>query len=135
VPVDVQVDLGEDERLSPPIEAAAYFLVAEALTNVVRYSSASHARVEVRREPDELVVEVHDDGVGGADMAAGTGLRGLADRIAALEGTLRVQSPPGGGTHVQARIPCAAGALVAEAHDAPPAPGEAEAPRAVLEAP
>ncbi len=137
VPVDVRVDLGEDERLSPPIEAAAYFLVAEALTNVVRYAGASHARVELRREPDELVVDVHDDGVGGADMSAGSGLRGLSDRIAALEGTLRVESPPGGGTHLQARIPCAAGALVAEANDGQPALGAASdfGSRAVLETP
>jgi len=137
VPVDVNVELGEDERLSPPIEAAAYFLVAEALTNVVRYAEASSARVDVRREPEEVVVEVRDDGVGGADMAAGSGLRGLADRIAALEGTLRVQSPPGGGTLVEARIPCGAGALVAEAHDAGPlgATAAETAPAAVLEAP
>jgi signal transduction histidine kinase len=107
---------GEDERLSAPIEAAAYFLVAEALTNVVRYAQASEARVTVRREPELVVVEVHDDGIGGADMAAGTGLRGLADRIAALEGTLRVHSPAGKGTHVEARIPCGAGALVGRRH-------------------
>jgi len=110
--------------------------VAEALTNVVRYAKATEARVDIRRTQDEVVVEVHDDGVGGADMAAGTGLRGLADRIAALEGTLRVDSPPAGGTHVEARIPCEAGALVAEACDpAPAAPGPEAAPQAVLEAP
>jgi signal transduction histidine kinase len=136
VPVDVHVDLGEDDRLSAPIEAAAYFLVAEALTNVVRYAKASQARVEVRREPETVVVEVHDDGVGGADMAAGSGLRGLADRIAALEGTLRVQSPVGRGTHVVARIPCGAGALVAGAHEPPPVVAASEvAPQAVLETP
>jgi glucose-6-phosphate-specific signal transduction histidine kinase len=103
----------------------------------VRYASASHARVEVRRETDELVVDVHDDGVGGADMGAGSGLRGLSDRIAALEGTLRVESPPGGGTHLQARIPCTAGALVADAHDAQPPLGPSSdfGSRAVLETP
>jgi signal transduction histidine kinase len=68
-------------------------------------------------------------------MAAGSGLRGLADRIAALEGTLRVHSPAGGGTHVQARIPCAAGGLVADAHEPPPGAPAEIAPRAVLEAP
>jgi signal transduction histidine kinase len=69
-------------------------------------------------------------------MGSGSGLRGLADRIAALEGTLRVSSPPGGGTHLEARIPCAAGSLVAEAHEAPPAgPRATSPPRAVLEAP
>jgi signal transduction histidine kinase len=130
VPVDWRVDVGE-ERLAPPIEAAAYFVVSEALTNVARYAQASAARVEIRRERDDVVVEVHDDGRGGADMGAGTGLRGLADRIAALDGELRVDSPPGGGTHITARIPCAAGARVAAARES----GGPPPPRAMLEAP
>jgi signal transduction histidine kinase len=130
VPVDWRVDVGE-ERLAPPIEAAAYFVVSEALTNVARYAQASAARVEIRRERDDVVVEVHDDGRGGADMGAGTGLRGLADRIAALDGELRVDSPPGGGTHITARIPCAAGARVAEARES----GGPPPPRAMHEAP
>jgi signal transduction histidine kinase len=132
IPVDWRVDVGEG-RLAPPIEAAAYFVVSEALTNVARYAQAGGARVEIRRERDDVVVDVQDDGAGGADMGAGTGLRGLADRIAALDGTLRVHSPPGGGTRITARIPCAAGARVAEARESggpPPAP-----PRAMLEAP
>jgi signal transduction histidine kinase len=114
IPVEHEVDLGE-QRLAPALEAAAYFLVAEALTNVVRYARASSALVEVRREGDEVVVEVSDDGVGGADMSAGSGLRGLADRISALEGTLTIDSPPGGGTHLVARFPSVAPALQPEA--------------------
>ena len=132
MPVDWRVDVGE-ERLAPPIEAAAYFVVSEALTNVARYAQAGGARVEIRREGDDVVVEVHDDGAGGADMRAGTGLRGLADRIAALDGALRVDSPRGGGTHITARIPCAAGARVADARErGGPAPAD---PRAMLESP
>jgi signal transduction histidine kinase len=107
LPVEAHVDVGED-RLTPAVEAAAYFVVSEALTNVYRYAHASHAWVEIRREGDEVVVDVSDDGVGGADTSAGSGLRGLTDRLAALDGQLRVVSPPGGGTHVEGRIPCAA---------------------------
>jgi signal transduction histidine kinase len=134
VPVDWHVDVGE-QRLAPPIEAAAYFVVSEALTNVARYAQASAARVEIRRERDDIVVDVHDDGVGGADIGGGTGLRGLADRIAALDGALRVDSPRGGGTHIEARIPCAAGARVAAAAEsAGSAPADVP-PRATMEAP
>jgi signal transduction histidine kinase len=117
LPVEVDVDIGA-ERPAPPIEAAAYFLVSEALTNVVRYAQAGGARVAVRRRADDIVVEVRDDGVGGADMRSGSGLRGLADRIAALGGELRVTSPPGGGTSVVGRIPWAVGMLVEEAREA-----------------
>ena len=88
-----------------PVEAAAYFLVAEALTNVARYAEATSARVEVRREDDELVVLVADDGVGGVDPSAGGGLRGLEDRVATVGGTLDIDSPIGGGTRLRARIP------------------------------
>ncbi len=76
-----------------------------------------------------------DDGAGGADIGAGTGLRGLADRIAALDGTLRVHSPPGGGTRITARIPCAAGARVAEARESGGQPPADAPPRAMQEAP
>ena len=89
------------------MELAAYFVVAEALTNVAKYSGASQAAVQVARENGRVVVAVEDDGVGGADPARGTGLRGLADRLAVLEGRLEVDSPPGRGTRVTARIPCA----------------------------
>jgi signal transduction histidine kinase len=102
------VSLGEmpAERLPPPVEAAAYFVVAEALTNVTKYAKASQAEVRIARNGGYAVVEVHDDGVGGADPATGTGLRGLADRLAALDGRLEVHSPPGEGTTVRAEVPC-----------------------------
>jgi signal transduction histidine kinase len=102
------VDLFEmpQDRLPPAVEAAAYFVVAESLTNVAKYAGAGHAVVRVGREDGYAVVEVRDDGVGGADPAAGTGLRGLADRLAALDGRLEVHSPPGGGTVIRANIPC-----------------------------
>ena len=89
------------ERLPAPVEAAAYFLVAEALTNVARYAEASSARVEVRLDGDALVVRVADDGVGGVDPSAGGGLRGLDDRVAAVGGTLAIDSPVGGGTRLR----------------------------------
>jgi signal transduction histidine kinase len=80
--------------------------VSEALTNVAKYAEASHATVNLQRANGRLVVEVADDGVGGADPDNGTGLRGLADRLAVIEGRLEVESPPGGGTTIRARIPC-----------------------------
>jgi signal transduction histidine kinase len=106
-PLTVSLDEMPPERLPAPVEAAAYFVVAEALTNVVKYAGASHAGVRVARSDGYAVVEVRDDGVGGADPAGGTGLRGLADRLAALDGRLEVHSPPGVGTLVRARVPCA----------------------------
>jgi signal transduction histidine kinase len=103
LPVDC--DLEFDERLAPATEAAAYFVVAEGLTNVVKYANAKRARVTLRRRGDMLEVEVADDGVGGAQMDAGSGLRGLSDRLAALEGQLRLESPLGEGTRLSALIP------------------------------
>jgi signal transduction histidine kinase len=102
------VSAGLDERPPPGIEAAAYFVAAEALTNVARYAQAGHARIEVTRDDGELVLEVSDDGVGGADPANGSGLRGLSDRVAALDGRLEVDSPPAEGTTVRATFPCPA---------------------------
>jgi PAS domain S-box-containing protein len=95
------------ERFAPSVESAAYFVVAEALTNVARYAEATEAAVTVRCEGEYVLVEVRDDGRGGADPAGGSGLRGLADRLAALDGRLSVESPPGAGTTVRAKIPCA----------------------------
>ena len=92
-------------RLPYPVEAATYYVVAEALTNVVRYADASQATVSVARRNGHAIVEVADDGVGGADPALGTGLRGLADRVAALDGRLQVDSPPGAGTKVRVEFP------------------------------
>jgi len=104
VPVELRVEL--DSRLPEPVELAAYFLVSEGLTNVAKYARASAASVAVRRANGELVVEVSDDGVGGADASAGSGLRGLADRVDALGGRLAVDSPVGDGTRMRAEIPC-----------------------------
>ena len=117
VPVSVESEVDIEERLSEPIEAAAYFVVAEALTNIVKYAQATKARVSVRRRADVVTVVVDDDGVGGARIGAGTGLRGLQDRLAALDGLLSLDSPVGGGTRLRARIPCGADALVAEARE------------------
>jgi signal transduction histidine kinase len=108
VPLPVDVDVELPERPSPAIEAAAYFVVAEALTNVARYAKAHEARVEIRRVNDAIVVTVSDDGVGGANVDSGTGLRGLQDRLAALDGTLGIASPAGKGTTLHALIPVAA---------------------------
>jgi signal transduction histidine kinase len=106
VPVRVRV-AADDERLPEPVEATAYFVVAEALTNVSKYARATSATVAVARSNGSLLVDVSDDGVGGATPAAGSGLLGLEDRVAALGGTLAVDSPPGAGTHLHAEIPCA----------------------------
>jgi signal transduction histidine kinase len=91
--------------LPEPVASAVYFLVAECLANAVRHASARTARVRVAHGDGVLKIEVGDDGVGGADPVAGTGLRGLADRIDVLGGRLRVDSPAGGGTTVSAAIP------------------------------
>ncbi|HLM08607.1 MAG TPA: sensor histidine kinase [Thermoleophilaceae bacterium] len=105
-PMPVELRRLPDERLPEAVELAAYFVVSEALTNVAKYARASHASVAIERNNGRVVVAVRDDGVGGADPERGTGLRGLADRLAVLEGRLDVESPPGGGTTVTARIPC-----------------------------
>jgi signal transduction histidine kinase len=102
----VRVDVPELE-LPERVALAAYFMVAESLTNVARYAHAGGARVRARVEDGALCLEVSDDGVGGADPATGTGLRGLADRIQILGGSLEVTSPPDEGTRVMARIPLA----------------------------
>jgi signal transduction histidine kinase len=103
----VQMTVAVDGRLPPAVEVAAYYLACEALTNVAKYARASCASVEVTRHDGRLVVQVVDDGVGGAETAGGSGLRGLADRVEALDGTLRIWSPPAKGTTVRAEMPCA----------------------------
>ena len=105
VPVRLTVDL--DGRLPERQEVAAYYVVSESLTNVAKYARAASAAVEVRHSDGRLVVEIVDDGIGGADTRRGSGLRGLADRVEALGGRLRIWSPAGGGTRVVAEIPCA----------------------------
>ena len=106
-PVPVRLSVAVDERLPEPIEVAAYYLVSESLANVAKHAGASCATVDVSRTNGQVVVDVVDDGVGGADPERGSGLRGLADRVEALGGRLRVWSPSGGGTRVKAEIPCA----------------------------
>jgi signal transduction histidine kinase len=106
-PIPVRVDI-PDERFPRQTEIAAYYVVAEALTNIARYAHATQALVAVREDGDRLVVEVSDDGQGGADLEAGSGLRGLADRMAAIGGELSVTSPTGGGTMVTATMPATA---------------------------
>jgi signal transduction histidine kinase len=104
VPTDVAYDA--QGRLPEPIELAAYFVTSEALANVGKYARAQSASVRVAHGDGALVVEIADDGIGGADAARGSGLRGLADRVEALDGRLRVVSPPGAGTVVRAELPC-----------------------------
>ena len=94
-------------RLPEPVELAAYFVASEALANVAKYAHATHATVRVWQVGTQAGIEISDDGIGGADDGRGTGLRGLADRVEALDGRLRVTSPPGHGTTVVAELPCA----------------------------
>jgi signal transduction histidine kinase len=104
-PLDVSIETCAPERFSAAVEAAIYFVVSEALTNVAKYANATHALVRTGWRGDGLLVEIADDGIGGADPARGSGLRGLADRLAAVDGTLEITSPTGGGTRVLAHIP------------------------------
>ena len=105
--VATSVSFDGPERLPEPVELAAYFVACEALANVARYAHATRTAIRVSQRAGDAVIEIGDDGVGGADESAGTGLQGLADRVAALGGTLRILSPPGGGTVVTAQLPCA----------------------------
>ena len=104
-PVPVTLEVDTPERLPEPVETAAYFVVSEALANVAKYARANQATVAVRRVDGRVTVDVVDDGVGGADATHGSGLRGLADRVAALDGTLSLHSPAGQGTRLHAEIP------------------------------
>lgn len=103
-PVDLDVDL--PQRPPPSVEAAGSFAVCEALANVAAHSGAGRCRVSARAAGRRLVLEVYDDGRGGADPAAGSGLTGLADRVAAVDGRMLLSSPPGGPTLIQLEIPC-----------------------------
>jgi signal transduction histidine kinase len=104
VPVEIRGAL--HDRLPPAVETAAYYVVAEALTNVGRHSGATRAHVDVQRNGDLLVLAIGDDGHGGAQRRPGSGLEGLAQRVEALDGTLEVDSPEGGPTTITARMPC-----------------------------
>jgi len=105
-PVPVTLSIETEGRLPEPVEVAAFYVVSESLANVGKYAQATSASVDVSRKDGRVVIEVTDDGCGGADEARGSGIRGLADRVEALGGHLRVWSPVGGGTRVQAEIPC-----------------------------
>ncbi len=121
-PVPVEVDLRVTRRAPPSVEGIAYFVISEALTNMARHSGATRARVLVADEGARLVVEVSDDGIGGAAGDRGTGLKGLADRVRAVDGAFRVTSPPGGPTTVRAELPLPlpGAALAPPAAPAPP---------------
>jgi signal transduction histidine kinase len=95
-----------DQRLPQPAEAATYFLVSEALANVAKHADATRARVSVVHANGRMLVDVVDNGVGGADPSRGSGLRGLADRVHALDGELELESSPGSGTRLHAEMPC-----------------------------
>jgi signal transduction histidine kinase len=105
-PLPVELQLTR-ERVAPALETAIYFTIAEALTNIAKHAQATRASVTVEIADGALVAEIADDGIGGASATAGAGLRGLADRLDALGGTLTVHSPRGGGTRVRAQAPCA----------------------------
>jgi signal transduction histidine kinase len=104
-PIPVTVDSALQRRFSPPVEATAYYVVSEGLTNVVKHAQASAAVVRAAETGGRLVLEVEDDGAGGADRTLGSGLRGLEDRVAALGGSLEVGPRPGGGTRLRAELP------------------------------
>jgi signal transduction histidine kinase len=104
VSVDVSVEL--DERPPVAVESIAYFIVAESLTNVAKHSGATEASVRAVRAGDRVVIEVNDNGTGGAEARKGGGLAGLADRAATIDGTISVESPLGGPTTIRAELPC-----------------------------
>jgi signal transduction histidine kinase len=104
-PVPVAVSGVPAARLYPAVEVAAYYVTAEALTNIAKYACASEASVQLSIDRDCLCLEVRDDGVGGADTSSGSGLRGIHDRVDALHGRFQLHSPPGGGTTVAVEIP------------------------------
>ncbi|GLY94931.1 sensor domain-containing protein [Actinoplanes sp. NBRC 103695] len=107
LPVPTVVDGGVLGRLETPVESACYFVVAEALANIVKHSGATSAWISIRHEADLLVLMVGDDGRGGADPSRGTGLHGMGRRLAAFDGTMSLSSPPGGPTVVTMELPCA----------------------------
>ncbi|MFC4529694.1 sensor histidine kinase [Sphaerisporangium dianthi] len=109
-PVPVEVDIALSTRLPGPVEVTAYYVASEALANMARHSRAGRCLVHGRLLDDTLVLQVEDDGVGGADPAAGSGLAGLADRVAVVDGVMTLSSPPGGPTSLRVEIPCAGSA-------------------------
>ncbi|MGW2787999.1 sensor histidine kinase, partial [Streptomyces populi] len=105
VPVTLELRLGP--RPAPVIEAAAYYVVSEALQNIVKHSPTARTRIQAIQREDLLIIEISDDGPGGARAAPGSGLQGLVDRVEAVGGRLSIKSPPGGGTHLRTELPCA----------------------------
>jgi signal transduction histidine kinase len=118
-PLPIECELDLPERPPPGVEAVAYFVVAEALTNVLKYAQANRATIRARYEGDDVLVETQDDGIGGADERNGSGLQGLRDRVGALDGTFGVISHQGAGTLVRARIPWGPHGLISEAGGEP----------------
>jgi signal transduction histidine kinase len=104
-PIPVEVLEAPAERFPAPVEATIYFVVSEGLANMAKYAEATYGTVAARREGGRVVVEIGDDGVGGAVVGAGSGLRGLVDRVGAMDGELTVESPPGRGTRIRAAVP------------------------------
>ena len=102
----VEVSARTNGTLPAPVEAAAYYVVAESVTNAAKYAQASSVKVRIEQRRGHLEIEVADDGIGGARVRPGSGLEGLADRVAALDGRLELHSPPGAGTVVRAELPC-----------------------------
>jgi signal transduction histidine kinase len=105
LPVRLQVDV--PERPSPTVEAVAYFVASEALTNAVRHAGAAQVRIVATRDGDVLRMTITDDGIGGAEPARGTGLTGLRQRVGSVDGTFRITSPAGGPTVITVELPCA----------------------------
>jgi signal transduction histidine kinase len=103
--VPVSLDVTADTRLPEPIEVAAYFVVSEALANAAKHAQASRIDVSLGRRNGSLLLSIRDDGVGGADPTRGSGLEGLGDRVAALGGTIDIESTPGGGTSLAVTLP------------------------------
>ena len=106
VPLHTSVDIDLPGELTRPVESAAYFAVAEALANVAKHSGATTAWVRVTHRDGLLTVQVGDNGRGGAELSAGTGLRGMERRLAAFDGIMAVSSPPGGPTVITMELPC-----------------------------
>jgi signal transduction histidine kinase len=107
LPLPITVDIDLPARPDTPVESAAYFAVAEALTNMIRHSRAHVGSVSMRHADGSLTMIVTDDGAGGANPAAGTGLHGIERRLAAFDGTMALSSPPGGPTVITMELPCA----------------------------
>jgi signal transduction histidine kinase len=105
-PVPVELDVQLDDRLPSAVETGAYYVVAEALTNVGKHAGAKRATVNIRHASERVVIEVRDDGRGGAARMPGSGLDGLAQRVEALDGSLTIDSPTGGPTVITAQLPC-----------------------------